>query len=136
MQIRFLKDCLSFEFMHESSLLFLFFLAFFIKHFSLRISIKIYRMDKATVLKVARLARIKVNEDKIDHYAKELTNIMDVIEELKSADTKGLEPLVNVSEFELSTREDEVTDGNCSEKVLKNAPKQKFEYFTVPKVIE
>ena len=93
-------------------------------------------MDKATVLKVAKLARIKIEENKIDHYVQELTSIMDVIEELKSADVKGLEPLVNISEFELSKRKDEVMDGNCSDKVLKNAPKQRFNYFVVPKVIE
>lgn len=102
----------------------------------LKAQLNVDQMDKATVLKVAKLARIKISEDKIDHYVRELTNIMDVIEELKTADTTGLEPLVNVSEFELSMREDEVTDGNYVDKVLKNAPQQKFEYFTVPKVIE
>ena len=93
-------------------------------------------MDKITVLKVAKLARIKISEHKIDHYAKELTKIMDVVEELKTVDTNGLEPLVSVSEFELPMREDKVTDGNCVDKILKNAPQQKFGYFTVPKVIE
>jgi aspartyl-tRNA(Asn)/glutamyl-tRNA(Gln) amidotransferase subunit C len=93
-------------------------------------------MDKATVLKVARLARIRISEDKVDRYVTEITNTMNVIEELKGADTKGLKPLVNVSEFEMVLREDSVTDGNCAEQVLKNAPQQKFGYFAVPKVIE
>ena len=93
-------------------------------------------MDKVTVLKVAKLARIKVDESKITHYVEELTRIIDVIEELKTANVTDLKPLVNVSEFKLKQRKDEVTDGNCSEKVLKNAPQQKFDYFVVPKVIE
>ena len=93
-------------------------------------------MDKTTVLRVAKLARIKIKEDKVDHYAQELTSIMDVIEDLKSADVTGLDPLVNVNEFELPKRKDKVTDGNCSDKVLKNAPQQRFDYFVVPKVIE
>jgi aspartyl-tRNA(Asn)/glutamyl-tRNA(Gln) amidotransferase subunit C len=93
-------------------------------------------MDKATVLKVARLARIRISEDKVDRYVTEITNTMNVIEELKGVDTKGLKPLVNVSEFEMVLREDSVTDGNCAEQVLKNAPQQKFGYFAVPKVIE
>ncbi|NRA73677.1 MAG: Asp-tRNA(Asn)/Glu-tRNA(Gln) amidotransferase subunit GatC [Rickettsiales bacterium] len=93
-------------------------------------------MDKATVIKVAKLTRIKINESKINHYVQELSNIMEVIEELKTADVEGLEPLVNVSEFELPKRKDKVTDGNCADKILKNAPKQKFDYFAVPKVIE
>jgi aspartyl-tRNA(Asn)/glutamyl-tRNA(Gln) amidotransferase subunit C len=94
------------------------------------------KMDKPTVLKVAKLARIKLCADKIDHYVTELTNIMNVIEGLKTADTKGLEPLVNVSEFELPTRKDIVTDGNHSEEILKNAPQKKFGYFSVPKIIK
>jgi len=93
-------------------------------------------MDKATVLKVAKLARIGIAEDKVEHYVRELSGIMDVIEELKGADTTGLEPLVNVNEFALPLREDAVTDGNCVEKVLANAPQQKLDYFVVPKVIE
>jgi len=93
-------------------------------------------MDKATVIKVAKLTRIRVAEDKLENYAQELSNIMDVIEELKTADVTGLEPLVNVSESDSLFREDEVTDGNYVDKILKNAPQQKFDYLVVPKVIE
>lgn len=93
-------------------------------------------MDKATVTKVAKLARIKISPDKLDVYAKELSNIMNVIEQLSQVDTSNLTPLVNVNEFPLAMRDDVVTDGNCNEKVLKNAPQQKFGYFVVPKVVE
>ncbi len=93
-------------------------------------------MDKATVLKVAKLARIKIDEGKVEHYVRELSGIMDVIEDLKGADTTGLEPLVSVNEFALPLREDVVKDGNCVEKVLSNAPQQTLDYFVVPKVIE
>lgn len=93
-------------------------------------------MDKATVLKVAKLARIKIEDNKIDHYVQEISNIEEVIKELNTAGVEGLEPLVNVSESKLSQRKDEVTDGSCAEEILKNAPQQKFDYFVVPKVIE
>ena len=94
-------------------------------------------MDAETVTKVAKLARIKVQLDKLDLYARELTNIMQVIDELKSVDTSSLKPLVNVNEsLEAFMRDDRVTDGDCHEKVLKNAPQEKFGYFAVPKVIE
>lgn len=93
-------------------------------------------MDKATVTKVAKLARIKISPDKLDLYVKELSNIMNVIEQLSQVDTSNLTPLVNVNEFPLSMRDDVVTDGNCQEKILKNAPQQKFGYFVVPKVVE
>ena len=93
-------------------------------------------MDKATVSKVAKLARIRIAPDKLDLYAKELSNIMKVVDELGQVDTSFLEPLVNVNEFAPPLRKDVVTDGNCAEKVLKNAPQQKFGYFVVPKVVE
>ena len=93
-------------------------------------------MDQATVLKVAKLARLKISEDKIPLYTKELTRIVDLLEELHEVDTKNVEPLVNVNEHTQRLRKDEVDDGNCAESVLKNAPKEKFGYFTVPKVIE
>ena len=93
-------------------------------------------IDRNTVLKTAKLARLNIAENKIELYTKELCNIMDVVDTLKSADIKDVEPLINVSEFDMEMRKDEVKDGNCAEKILKNSPKEKFEYFIVPKVIE
>jgi len=93
-------------------------------------------ITKDTVLKTAKLARLRINEDKISLYVQELSNVLGVIDELKSADTQGVEPLVNVNEFDMELREDKVQYGDCSKEVLKNAPKEKFGYFVVPKVIE
>lgn len=94
-------------------------------------------MDQATVTKVAKLARIKLKPDKLALYVKEISNIITLIDELKAVDTSELESLVNVNESSQAfMREDRVTDGDCHEQVLKNAPKQKFGYFAVPKVIE
>jgi aspartyl-tRNA(Asn)/glutamyl-tRNA(Gln) amidotransferase subunit C len=98
---------------------------------------QIFHMDQATVIKVAKLARIKLSPDRLDLYVKEISKIMTVIDDLKAADTTSLEPLVNVNEAsQASMREDIVTDGDRHEQVLKNAPQQKFGYFAVPKVIE
>jgi len=93
-------------------------------------------ITKDTVLKTAKLARLHLSEDKISLYSKELSNVLNVIDELKSANTEGIEPLVSVNEFDMEMREDKVLYEDLSEKVLKNAPKQKFGYFVVPKVIE
>jgi aspartyl-tRNA(Asn)/glutamyl-tRNA(Gln) amidotransferase subunit C len=94
-------------------------------------------MDQATVSKVAKLARIKLNPEKLNLYVQEISNIMTLIDELKAVDTSMLNPLVNVNESSQAfMREDRVTDGDCREQVLKNAPQQKFGYFAVPKVIE
>ncbi|MCH9754217.1 MAG: Asp-tRNA(Asn)/Glu-tRNA(Gln) amidotransferase subunit GatC [Alphaproteobacteria bacterium] len=93
-------------------------------------------IDKETVLKTAKLARFKIDDDKVELYTKELSKIIDVIDTLKSANTDNVAPMTNVNEESTPTRKDEVTDGDCTDKIFKNAPKEKFEYFLVPKVIE
>lgn len=93
-------------------------------------------IDREIVLRTAKLARLKVEDEKIALYAQELSKIIAVVDTLKSADTTGVEPLINVNEFDMPTRKDEVTDGGIVEKIFKNAPQEKFNYFLVPKVIE
>lgn len=93
-------------------------------------------IDRDTVIKTAKLARLNIKEEQVDMYVQELSKIIDVVDSLKDADTDAVDPLVNVTESVSTMRADEVKDGNCADKVLKNAPKEKFEYFIVPKVIE
>lgn len=93
-------------------------------------------IDKETVFKTAKLARLKIDNDKVELYTQELSKIIDVIDTLKSANTDDIEPMTNVNEYSTPTRKDEVTDGNCTQKIFKNAPKEKFDYFLVPKVID
>ncbi len=94
------------------------------------------KVDSGAIKRLARLARIRMPESKYEMYAKELSNIVDVIDKLQEVDTKGLEPLVSVSDHRTPLRADNVTDGNCDNKILSNAPKSKFGYFLVPKVVE
>lgn len=93
-------------------------------------------LDKQTVLKVANLNRLAINDDTADALVPELNKIMGFIEQLAEVDTDGVEPLANVVDIELRTRKDEVTDGNCRDKVLANAPESMQGYFVVPKVVE
>ncbi len=93
-------------------------------------------ISRETVLKTAKLARLNIKEDQVARYAEELSKIIDVVDSLQEANTDGIEPLVNVNESEITMRKDNITDGYSTEKILKNAPKEKFEYFIVPKVIE
>lgn len=93
-------------------------------------------LDKATVAKIARLARIRVEEAEQDALAGELTQILTWIEQLDEVDTSSVEPMVRVGEMTLKRRKDEVTDGNCRDAVLANAPDARDGFFTVPKVVE
>jgi aspartyl-tRNA(Asn)/glutamyl-tRNA(Gln) amidotransferase subunit C len=93
-------------------------------------------IDAATVRKVARLARIAEPEDKLEPLAKELSGIINWIEQLGEVDTDGVEPMTSSVATELPMREDVVTDGGDPAKVLANAPKSEGGFFVVPKVVE
>ena len=93
-------------------------------------------LDKETIKNIANLARIQVPDDNLDHLAKELSSIMDWVEQLNSVNTDGVEPLASVIDVTLPLREDKITDGDCRNKVLANGPEVEDGYFAVPKVIE
>lgn len=93
-------------------------------------------LDKATVAKIATLARIKVPETDLEPLAAELSQIMTWIEQLGEVDVTGVEPMTRVAAMKLPMREDKVTDGNDRDAILKNAPQPAYGFFTVPKVVE
>lgn len=93
-------------------------------------------LDKATVARIAHLARIKVPEDEQDHLAGELSRILDFVEQLAEVDTEGVQPMTSVVAQKLRRRPDVVTDGDIRDKVLANAPDGAEGFFAVPKVIE
>ncbi|PHQ71698.1 MAG: Asp-tRNA(Asn)/Glu-tRNA(Gln) amidotransferase GatCAB subunit C [Sneathiella sp.] len=93
-------------------------------------------LDKATVAKVANLARIKVEEKDLDHLAAELNNILGWVEQLGEVDTDNVEPMTSVADMQLRWRKDEITDGGYADDVIANAPGREDGFFAVPKVIE
>jgi aspartyl-tRNA(Asn)/glutamyl-tRNA(Gln) amidotransferase subunit C len=93
-------------------------------------------IDVATVRKVARLARIAEPEDRLETLAKELSGIMNWIEQLSEVDTDGVEPMTSAVHMPAPMREDVVTEGGDPELVLSNAPKRAGAFYVVPKVVE
>ena len=93
-------------------------------------------VDKATVARIARLARINVPEDRQTQLVGELNGILDWIAELDEVDTGAVEPLASVTGHGLPRRSDEVTDGNRVDEVLANVPETAGGFFVVPKVVE
>ncbi len=93
-------------------------------------------VDVATVRRVAKLARIRVPEERLPSLAGELNGILDWIEQLNEVDVEGVEPLTSVVEATLPMRDDVVTDGGIRDQVLVNAPVAEHGFFAVPKVIE
>jgi len=93
-------------------------------------------IDKATVAKIARLSRIKIEEDKLELLADELNNILGWVEQLEEVNTDDIQPMSSVVDAKLRWRTDEVSDGGKQKSVLKNAPNGEYGFFAVPKVIE
>ena len=93
-------------------------------------------IDTDTARRVAKLARIRVEEEDLPALAGEFNAILGFVEQLNEVDVEGIEPMVSVTPMRLKRRVDEVTDGDMPDKVLKNAPDAREGFFAVPKVVE
>ena len=93
-------------------------------------------LDEKTVRKVARLANIEIADSDVERIGNELSGILAWVEQLSEVDTDNVEPLANVVNIDLKLRKDEVTDGDCADKVLANAPEETQGFFVVPKIVE
>jgi aspartyl-tRNA(Asn)/glutamyl-tRNA(Gln) amidotransferase subunit C len=93
-------------------------------------------VDQNTVKRVARLARLKVNDEDVPRLAGELNAILGFIEQLNEVDVSGVEPLTSVVTVKMKMRDDQVTDGHYPQKIVANAPAQEDAFFMVPKVVE
>lgn len=93
-------------------------------------------IDTATARKVAKLARIRVEEADLPKLAEQLSGILGFMEQLNEVDVTSIEPMVSVTPMRLARRADVVTDGNIQGQVLANAPDAREGFFAVPKVVE
>ncbi|HTV89932.1 MAG TPA: Asp-tRNA(Asn)/Glu-tRNA(Gln) amidotransferase subunit GatC [Stellaceae bacterium] len=93
-------------------------------------------LDRDAVVHIASLARIRVADSELAALAAELTDIIEWVEQLAEVDTDGVAPMTSVAATRLSMREDAVTDGDCRDAILGNAPRTAKGFFAVPKVIE
>ena len=93
-------------------------------------------IDKATVVKVARLARIAVGDDEAEALRGEVNTILGFVEQLNEVDVEGVEPMTAVVHVPMKEREDVVSAGGYAERILANAPAREGPFFVVPKVVE
>ena len=98
-------------------------------------------VDRATVAKIAQLARIRMSDKALDRMVPEFNNILAWVEQLGEVDTSGVEPMTAVIPQALRLRDDVVdadplTGGGIRDEVLANAPAAEHGFFAVPKVIE
>jgi aspartyl-tRNA(Asn)/glutamyl-tRNA(Gln) amidotransferase subunit C len=93
-------------------------------------------LDTATVRRIAKLARIRVDDAEIATLQTELNAILGYVEQLNAVDVTGVEPLSGGAQMAMRLREDAVTDGGIAERILANAPDREGRFFAVPKVVE
>jgi aspartyl-tRNA(Asn)/glutamyl-tRNA(Gln) amidotransferase subunit C len=93
-------------------------------------------LDTNTVRTIAQLARIRVAEEHLDALARELSGIIQWVEQLAELDTSDVEPMTSVTAMTLKLRDDDVTDGGIRDAVLANAPEAVEGFYVVPKVVE
>ena len=93
-------------------------------------------VDKDTVRRVARLARLHLEEERVAPMMDELNGILAWVEQLNEVNVDGVAPLTSVVEQKLKMREDKVTDGGYPADLMSNAPGGEDNFFVVPKVVE
>ena len=93
-------------------------------------------IDKDTVKHISKLARISLDDKKIDSLAKNLSSIIEFIEKLNELDTEKTSPMTSIIDSSLFARKDEVNNEKIKDQILKNSPEKNEEFFVVPKVID
>jgi aspartyl-tRNA(Asn)/glutamyl-tRNA(Gln) amidotransferase subunit C len=94
------------------------------------------KIDKESIKKIAHLARLEFDENSAEKMSKDMSQILDWVEQLNEIDTTNVEPLTTMSSEINDMREDKVANQLDHESALKNAPKRDTDYFIVPKVLE
>jgi len=93
-------------------------------------------VDQQTVRRIARLARIAVEDEDVPHLQGELNAILTFVEQLNEVDVEGVEPMTSVTPMAMKKRRDGVTDGGYPDQIVRNAPAAEDNFFLVPKVVE
>jgi aspartyl-tRNA(Asn)/glutamyl-tRNA(Gln) amidotransferase subunit C len=93
-------------------------------------------LDSAAIRRIAKLARIRVDEAEVATLQTELNAILGYVEQLNEVDVTGIEPLSGGAQMAMRLRDDLCSDGNIAEQILANAPDRIGDFFAVPKVVE
>ncbi len=93
-------------------------------------------LDNTTLQQVATLARLRLDDDKIEPLKNRLNDVLALVDELQEADVANLKPLSHPLEITQPLREDQVTAADCRDKTLPLAPASEGDCFLVPQVIE
>lgn len=93
-------------------------------------------ITKEQVKHVAKLARLSLTEEEVELYTKQLSKILDYIDQLSEVNTNGVEPMTQPIPMVNVMREDVVKKQFERNELLKNAPQEEYGFFRVPRIGE
>lgn len=93
-------------------------------------------VDRATVFRIAHLARIAITDEEAERLETELSGILDWVAQLDELDTAEVAPMTRVEAMTMKKRKDGIADGFYANDIVKNAPQEDDHYFVVPKIVE
>ena len=93
-------------------------------------------LERSDVERIAHLARLAIDEQKVDSYAADLSKIIDLVEQMNAVETEGVTPMAHPLHMSQRLRPDEVTETDKREKYQRIAPLTEAGLYLVPKVIE
>ena len=88
------------------------------------------------VKRIAKLARIRVNEAEVATYQTQLNGIFGLIEEMQAVVTTGIAPMSHAQDLFQRLRADAVSEPDRREAFQAIAPQTENGLYLVPKVIE
>lgn len=94
------------------------------------------KINHKVISKLARLSKLKFNEDEMKLISNDLSKMLEFINQLQDLDTEGIDPLIHVNEEINNWREDQVQGMISQEEALSNSPVKDGTYFKLPKVLD
>lgn len=91
-------------------------------------------LDREEVIKIAKLANLRLTDEEIDKYSGDLNAILGYVEQLQELDTTGVEPMIGAINHNKELREDKAVDSGLQEKMLENAPDSDGTAIKVPQM--
>ena len=93
-------------------------------------------LGTAEVAKIAHLARLAIREEEVPDYARNLSAILELVEQMNAVDTTGVTPMAHPLDMAQRLRADEISESNQREHFQAIAPRVDAGLYLVPKVIE
>lgn len=93
-------------------------------------------LSREEVLKIAHLARLRINDAEAGIYAEQLARILGLVEQMQAVNTEGVAPMAHPTDQPLRLRDDAVTETDQRDRFLRIAPATEAGLYLVPKVIE